>query len=723
VFPKGDTALVLDSKRAGDLALLQQAQARVNQKRYGGLPGGPHEMPCMNCGGYMDMGGYNSPTNYGSFSVPMDMGGEEDSNDPPKFVPLSKKDSTAVAEKLKYIDRRYPENKYEFLFTDTTETDIRPFNKKLNKFERLSDNLQWDPKKRLFGDNEKWINHKAMQEKLARQAAKKNEPSLRPSPFAETWNLLKRQEEERLRRAAEQKEYGGILDASNNQDYPIMDMGGMDEYASGGNYESLRSFLKTVSKAEKKAFGGDKTMQGGNQSFRDERNNAFKNLIQRNVHNSFVDQEEEENLKMAKNGINWKDDKGESFDYNSPSAMSWLNELRKLSPGESDEQLLNSAGFRKYSDENTTTTGDNSKKPYSYDNSSIAGLFKQFAQDFGPQSNVQGYNNFPANFRNYWQMNKAGRESINNLPENFQLGNVKGTLKYGPLGRTWLGKKLGVGFKGVDFELSGTSNWKNTPYKQGPQVQLADPNNPLFKPYSQYNTGAPEGTLQTNKGSFAPLDFNLGVQKTMGYGGLYKAVEGVGTPISMGQGVALKGTAPGGTSLDSLYSLPVASSISTPANVEQMKKQAGRETEQMYKTERQGETGTSDVKAAGSINKDYSGLATMLGQYADPGLNILSNMIEAPGQKRREQQALLENRTPGSDKGPFVVNTASAPNIGDYDQWGNFRLNQKGAGPMYGEYGGMFEQGGFYEEGEEYDLTPEEIEELRAQGYVIEELD
>jgi hypothetical protein len=441
-------------------------------------------------------------------------------------------------------------------------------------------------------------------------------------------------------------------------------------------------------------------------------------LIQRNVHNSFIDQEEEENLKMAKNGINWKDDKGESFDYNSPNAMSWLNELRKLSPGESDEQLLSDAGFRKYSDENTRTTGDNSKKPYSYDNSSIAGLFKQLAQDFGPESNVQGYNNFPANFKSYYKMNKAAKESINNLPENFQFGNLKGSPEYGALGRTWLGKKMGIGPKRVNFELSGTSQYKNTPYKQGPQVQLADPNNPLFKPYSQYNTGAPEGTLQTNKESFAPLDFNIGKQQgPMAYGGLYEAQSGVGTPISMGQGVSLTGIAPRGTSLDSLSSLPVASSISTSSNVEQMKKQAGRETEQLYKTEMQGDTGTTNVSAKGAFERDNSGLLDAFGQYAVPGINTLAGMIEAPGQQRREQQALLENRTPGSDKGPFAVNTASDPNLGDYDQWGNFRLNQKVAGPMYGEYGGMFEQGGFYEEGEEYDLSPEQMKYLRSQGY------
>ena len=160
--------------------------------------------------------------------------------------------------------------------------------------------------------------------------------------------------------------------------------------------------------------------------------------------------------------------------------------------------------------------------------------------------------------------------------------------------------------------------------------------------------------------------------------------------------------------------------------VEQMKKQAGRETEQLYKTEIQGDTGTTNVSAKGAFERNNSGLIDAFGQYAVPGLNMLSGMIEAPGQKRREQQAKLEAMTPGSDTGPFEINTASDPNLGDYDQWGNFRLNQKGAGPMYGEYGGMFEQGGFYEEGEEYDLSPKQIKYLKSKGYdfdILEDID
>ena len=44
----------------------------------GGLPNGANDMPCMNCGGYMDMGGNTaSPMNYGAFSVPMQYGGYE----------------------------------------------------------------------------------------------------------------------------------------------------------------------------------------------------------------------------------------------------------------------------------------------------------------------------------------------------------------------------------------------------------------------------------------------------------------------------------------------------------------------------------------------------------------------------------------------------------------------------------------------------------------------
>jgi len=284
---------------------------------WGGLPGGANEMPRMDYGGYMDMGGYNSPTNYGSFSVPMDEGG----------IPMAQPGIQVNPEMKAFLEQRNQSNINKMPSRtknyEAEGTDLSRLYPNKDNFDLRVEGQRFPTDSVVNIPNNPQLQAAYRKGKFTiagttpagiKQAAAINAGNLKQGKdktvYADYSNLYK-------------QEYGGILDASNNQDYPMMNMGGMDEYASGGNYESLRSFLKTVSKAEKKAFGGDKTMQGGNQSFLDERNNAVKNLIQRNVHNSFIDQEEEENLKMAKNGINWKDDKGECFDYNRNNAMSW----------------------------------------------------------------------------------------------------------------------------------------------------------------------------------------------------------------------------------------------------------------------------------------------------------------------------------------------------------------------------------------------------------------
>jgi hypothetical protein len=708
VFPGRDTALVLDSKRAADLALLQQAQARLNQQSYGGditeycwgggLPGGANEMKRMDYGGYMDMGGYNSPTNYGSFSVPMAEGGYYEPGGDVGLVGWAAKEQQKLEQRLQ----------------TGIPSDVKKY------YGPYKEPRKFDSTHVFPGDPNIAIGFKGNKVMLI-------------SKDGDADNIVRKVNKDRTYVGPTIKgerdiyfdylhphEYGGILDASNNQDYPMMEEGGR---------ANLMKIIKAASKKMKKEYatGGKVTMQGGNQNQLDNMNNYFKSFIQQNASNAFVEEEEKSfrmgGIPMAVGG--WELSPEYRNSEKRSQVIKALENKKKIAINQnlSDDQLLDMARKEGI----IVDTPDNQSQSTTQNTPSIASMFKQLAQDFGPQSRTQGYTNFPANFRSYWQMNKAGKESINSLPDNFQLGNLKVSPEYDVLGRTWIGKKLGWGPKRINFELSGTSQYKNTPYQQGPQVKLADPNNPLFKPYSQYNTGAPEGTLQTEKGSFAPLDFNIGKQQgPMAYGGLYKAQPGVSTPISMGQGVSLTGTAPGGTSLNSLYSLPVASSISTPANVEQMKKQAGRETEQLYKTEMQGDTGTTNVSAKASFERDNSGLLEAVGQHAVPGINMLAGVIEAPGQKEAEEKALLAARTPGSDTSFVAVNPGDTPDIGDYDQWGKFRANRKVAGPMYGEYGGMFEQGGFYEEGEEYDLSPEQMEYLRSQGYdfdILEDID
>jgi hypothetical protein len=77
-------------------------------------------------------------------------------------------------------------------------------------------------------------------------------------------------------------EWGGALDASNQDAFPMMEEGG------------LKQFLKSVSKAKKKAYkeGGKTTIQGGNQNFLQNRRAAFDDALKNNVYNAFIQEEE-----------------------------------------------------------------------------------------------------------------------------------------------------------------------------------------------------------------------------------------------------------------------------------------------------------------------------------------------------------------------------------------------------------------------------------------------
>jgi hypothetical protein len=108
------------------------------------------------------------------------------------------------------------------------------------------------------------------------------------------------------------------------------------------------------------------------------------------------------------------------------------------------------------------------------------------------------------------------------------------------------------------------------------------------------------------------------------------------------------------------------------------------------------------------------------------GMNTLSSGLEqiqnsAKNKKKLNDLQLADNS--------FMATPANAQSRGDYDpNSGMFRPNQmvpvQFPGYMgYSAYGGSFAEGGAYQEGEELDLSPEEIEELRSQGYDVEFLD
>ena len=87
-------------------------------------------------------------------------------------------------------------------------------------------------------------------------------------------------------------EWGGALDASNEDAYPMMD--------DGGN--NLVKIIKAASKKMKKTYaaGGKTTIQGGNQNYLENKKASFDDAIKNNVYNAFIKEEE----KVAMQALN-----------------------------------------------------------------------------------------------------------------------------------------------------------------------------------------------------------------------------------------------------------------------------------------------------------------------------------------------------------------------------------------------------------------------------------
>ena len=124
-----------------------------------------------------------------------------------------------------------------------------------------------------------------------------------------------------------------------------------------------------------------------------------------------------------------------------------------------------------------------------------------------------------------------------------------------------------------------------------------------------------------------------------------------------------------------------------------------------------------------TLNRKYSGQED-LWKYAPGAFNFLAAGIEQRHDRPEMKAAQLAMMTPGSDIGPFQSVPATGRRMGDYDpNSGMFRPNQMVPVQFQGNLYGYSQMGGALEEGEEAELSPEEIAELRAQGYEIEELD
>jgi len=705
----------------------------------GGLPGGPYEMPCMNCGGYMAEGGDSSIFGYGQFPAMQDGGDPNATWLAQEQFALQKKTKQGIPSGVKP--------------TGTNPLYFNPYIKGSDISQPDSMHTSpYDPRIAAYFKGNKMIAGPAENTGPAIQAARK----------ANTGKFYKKDNEIYPNYLAVEQVGGGFI---NDGSYPTMNMGGID-YSSTIN--------DVFSKYQKKS--GGVTSQGGNQNYIKKQQADFYNAIQSNVINKFNQDERDIANQvtqqaametMASHGYQYGGGPGMSYgnqpyDATNLDNQAIQNMYRDKISNYQDQRAQDTNAFYNANinlasniDQNLAAgramnsmfdvtpkaqygkavRPENYKTQAEYDaavqaqyDAEIAASdntqqnmpwFKQFAQEFGPQGRNNGLKYFPANMKQHYQMNKKGKEAFNNLPDNFQMGKLKVTPEYGVLGRTWMGKKLGIGPKRIGFELDGTSAWQNSPNEQGPQVRLSDPTNPLLNPNAEQNPHVILDPARSN--NLGPAiqttpnpNFNWDLVK-QAYGG-YKAQDGRSVlgpnPIGMPKGVALNGAPPA----TSFIGQP-ASAFSTPASI-------GQNAPEINKFTQADESGVNKVNAKANLNRQWSGVAETLGQYAIPGLNMLANQFEKKdyrnAQKKLEEGTLADNAK--------LTRSANAFDMGTYQiNTGDFRENEKNfsqfPGYNVGKFGGRFQEGGAQGDSWEDDLTEDEIEILKSQGYNVEYLD
>lgn len=238
----------------------------------GGLPSGANEydMPCMNCGGYMEQGGdYNSPTNYGSFNVPMQVGGVN-----PELKAFLQQRNVGNIKNIPSNVKKYKaeNNDLSRLYPNKNNFDLRVEGQRFPTDSVVS--IPNNPQFQAAYRNGKFTIAGTTPAGI-KQAASINEGSLKQGKdkmiYADYSDIY--------------KEDGGILDASNNMSYPT--------FEDGGKY-NLLNLIKAASKKMKKAYGGDTVTQGGNSdNYPQGITQAFKNGIKNNTMNALMNEEQE----------------------------------------------------------------------------------------------------------------------------------------------------------------------------------------------------------------------------------------------------------------------------------------------------------------------------------------------------------------------------------------------------------------------------------------------
>ena len=755
------------------------AEGTLTQTRYNTAIGSAATNPTGRVGtvsANMAYGGdYNSPTNYGSFNVPMGYGG----------MPMAQPGAQVNPEMLAFLQQRNPGN------VKNIPSDARNYDAKGRDLSYLYPNNRLGLESQKFDTdsivpipNNPQFNAAYKSGKFVitgntpqagNQAAKINAGHLKQGKdktvYADYSDLY--------------KEDGGILDASNNQSYPM--------FNDGGRY-NLLNLIKAASKKMKKAYGGDIVTQGGNSdNYAEGITNAFKKGIQNNTMMALMNEEQEGALYAVKqmggyaggydnsygqgpqlnqqnsamqgmyqqrvdNMQSNVDQSGQDFMNAGKAFAQTYNPYTKTSVKAADgiQVLLNKQTGKPFTAEEYAEYQKYFGKDGSKETSTTSGDAKGNIYNYGP---AQGMDYFPMNSRTRTKISKADDAMLRQLAAN-PTTNLKEykNFNFGPFGRT----KMKFGYKDIDPEFKPTGNKEYTPNNTTENKTKTNTNTNTETNSNKTESSNSRMTVEdmNKRGVYAPGmtvedqlvsklhrkqsepkqgpvyqekltdDWNIDINKPMSIpsinskaygGGLYEYALAGETPISFPSW----GSPIGGAAAPT----PTPQSAGFGQNNIMMNGATDKPAPFTSGKTSGFEGSTGPEKEATVTQKRKTGLDREAAvNWGLAGMNMASSILEQNQDRSSEQ--LADSQIAGR---AFLAKPANAMNQGDYNiNSGDFRENQKvpvqfagNTSPAYGtsfaEYGGYMQEGG--EPDEEYyedDLSDDEIAELRAQGYDVE---
>jgi hypothetical protein len=685
----------------------------------GGLPGGANEydMPCMNCGGYMEQGGdYNSPTNYGSFNVPMQVGGinpemktflEQRNASNIKNIPSRVRDYTAENNDLSRI---YP-NKDKF--------DLRVEGQRFPTDSVV--NIPNNPQIQAAYRNGKFTIAGSTPAGI-KQAAAINAGNLKQGKdkmiYADYSDLY--------------KEDGGILDASNNMSYPT--------FEDGGKY-NLLNLIKAASKKMKKAYGGDTVTQGGNSgNYPSDRTKQFLNSISNLTTNAIMNEEQDVVSDVIKQMGGYAGGYNQEPQFNKQNQAMQSMYQQRIDDTQSNlkndfsnfGQSINYLGATANPYTKTSVsyaadgiqTGPRNMSPEEWEWMDEQRKAKQneanYARYFGSQG-TRGMNYIPMNYN---QLNKISKKDVGimkqladnpstNLKEfshrhfgpwsktkmtfdyNKPYDNSKITLNDGPdktnaLNNTTPNKtntsntssaagslpsafalRPGVAVDNIYTPHGQTLNLPNSPMRQGPtqgaetRAEATQGQTPWYIPT--------HGQFPLQNAAFDPNAAGPGHR----YGGGSGYYQTGGNPIQIPESLRfVPQMAQEGEGDDVVVpGAPKPDGFNPDQVIENKPFVPGYQNKS---------TATITQKGRPGFNGEAMANALIA------GTNMASSFLEA-GQNAKNEKKLGELKLADN---AFVSTPVNAASQGDYDQWGNFRPNKKDTGTRDVAYGGSIYQDG-----------------------------